>query len=175
MSAQVNFDHAILSQTRDAMVSREKHVPSSNAKTKPSPRRILIADEHEHVRRSFRSLLESRQDLRACGEAKDGQEAIQLAAHQNPDLIMLDWTMPVLDGISASRQIKRILPDVPVLMLSLHHNREIVLASQSAGAQGFVPKTGATGLLLEAVNALLQGETFFAENNQQLESLYLST
>jgi DNA-binding NarL/FixJ family response regulator len=134
-----------------------------DAKRKASWRRILIADDHEHVRMSLRSLLESRHDLKVCGEAKDGEEAVQMARELNPDLIILDVHMPVLDGISAAKQIKSILPNVPVLMHSMYNGEQMDQMSRLAGAQGFVCKADTHRVLLNAVNTLLQGRTFFHE------------
>ncbi|MGB9431915.1 MAG: response regulator transcription factor [Candidatus Acidiferrum sp.] len=134
-----------------------------DAKRKASWRRILIADDHEFVRMSLRSLLESGHDLKVCGEAKDGEEAVHMARELNPDLIILDVHMPVLDGISAAKQIKSILPNVPVLMHSMYHGQQMDQMSRVAGAQGFVCKTDTRRVLLNAVNTLLQGKTFFHE------------
>jgi two-component system response regulator NreC len=127
--------------------------------------RILIADDHEVVRKGLRSILALQEDLEICGEAADGQEAILRALQLNPDLIILDVTMPVVDGFSAAKQIRKILPDVPILMLSMHNDPTMISESQLATAQGFVTKTEATATLLIAVDAVLHGKTFFSPAN----------
>jgi DNA-binding NarL/FixJ family response regulator len=124
---------------------------------------VLIADDHEVVRKGVCSILESRDNLHVCGEANNGEEAIKKAQQLNPDLIILDVTMPVRDGFSAASQIKEMLPNVPILMLSMHDGRSMVRAAQAAGAQGFVTKADVAGVLLKAVDALLQGQTYFVE------------
>ena len=126
--------------------------------------RILIADDHEVVRRGVRSVLESCQGYDVCAEAQNGDEAVKLATKLNPDFIVLDVSMPMLDGFSAAKKIKQALPSTPILMLSMHSGREMIRASQAAGAQGFVTKTDVAAVLLKAVEALRQGQTFFAES-----------
>jgi DNA-binding NarL/FixJ family response regulator len=128
--------------------------------------RILIADDHEVVRKGVRSILESQQNLEIVGEATNGQEAVQKACKLQPDLVVLDVSMPMLDGFSAARQIRQLLPAVPILMLSMHAGPEMIRASKSAGAQGFVTKTEVASTLLNAVDALLQGHTCFTDSPQ---------
>jgi DNA-binding NarL/FixJ family response regulator len=110
-------------------------------------------------RQAVRQILESSGNLQVCGEASNGQEAIQQALELRPDLIVLDISMPVMDGLAAAKEIKPVLPDIPILMLSSF--REMVQASQEAGTQGFVIKTEVDEHLLEAVSKLLRGQTFF--------------
>ena len=90
-------------------------------------------------------------------------EALQKTRELQPDLVIMAVSMPVLDGLSAVREIKKVMPGVPVLMLSMHDGREMVRASQAAGAQGFVTKTEVASILLTAVDALLEGRNFFGE------------
>jgi DNA-binding NarL/FixJ family response regulator len=123
--------------------------------------RVLIADDHEIVRRGVRSILESRDDTHICAEASDGQEAVEKAAECNPDLVILDHSMPVLDGLGAASKIREILPNVPILMLSMHDGQPLVDALQLVGAQGFVPKAECADRLIEGVDAVMRGETFF--------------
>jgi DNA-binding NarL/FixJ family response regulator len=123
--------------------------------------RILVADDHHVVRKGVCSLLESRRDLEVCGEATNGEEAIQKSLETNPSLIILDVTMPVLDGFSAARKIKAVRPTVPILMLSIHDGPEMARSSRSVGAQGFITKAAANEVLLKAVDVLLEGGTFF--------------
>ena len=123
--------------------------------------RILVADDHPVVRKGVCSILESRKDLEICGEATNGGEAIEKSLEVNPNLIILDVTMPVLDGFSAAKEIKEVLPAVPILMLSIHDGPEMARGSRSVGAQGFITKAAANEVLLRAVDVLLTGGTFF--------------
>jgi DNA-binding NarL/FixJ family response regulator len=122
---------------------------------------VLIADDHEIVRRGVRSILESRDGLEICGEAVNGREAVNKASQLHPDLIILDQAMPVLSGLGAATEIHQLMPDVPILMLSMHDGKTLLDSLRSIGARGFVPKAECANKLLEAVDAVLRGETFF--------------
>jgi DNA-binding NarL/FixJ family response regulator len=126
--------------------------------------RILIADDHPVVRRGVCSILESRKDLIVCGEARNGEEAIQKAAELKPDLVILDVTMPVLDGLSAAKRIIASTP-LPILILSMHAGEEIVRLAKSAGARGYINKVQIAESLLKAVDTLMAGGTFFPSAN----------
>jgi DNA-binding NarL/FixJ family response regulator len=123
--------------------------------------RILVVDDHETVRRGVRSILESRKDVKVCGEAANGQEAVEKAAELVPDLIVLDVTMPQLDGFTAARRIRTFLPDVPILMFSMHGGLQVTIEAQHAGAQGLVSKSAAEQVLLKAMDAVFRGQTYF--------------
>lgn len=125
--------------------------------------RILIADDHEVVRKGVRSLLES-QDDQNITEASNGREAVDIASEMSPDLVVLDVTMPILDGLSAAKQIKKALPRVPIVILSIHNGPEMMRATQRAGADAFVTKSDLGSVLLKAVEAVMQGKTFFSES-----------
>lgn len=125
--------------------------------------RILIADDHEVVRKGVWSILAPCEHLQVCGEAANGQEAVQKALQLKPDLIILDVAMPILGGFSAAKEIKKSLPDLPILILSMHDDPEMIRASKLAGAQGFITKTDVSAALLIAVEALLQGQTFYSD------------
>jgi two-component system, NarL family, nitrate/nitrite response regulator NarL len=124
--------------------------------------RILIVDDHELVRRGIAALLLSRNGVELCGEASNGEEALQKAAELRPDLIILDVTMPVLNGLEAARRIREFLPSVPILMLSMHDGQQIMEEVKLAGAQGFLSKNEVAGVLLQAIDTLVQGGNFFA-------------
>jgi DNA-binding NarL/FixJ family response regulator len=123
--------------------------------------KVLIADDHEIVRRGVKSILLSREDTEICAEASDGQEAVLKAAECKPDLLILDHSMPVLDGLSAASKIRETMPSVPILMLSMHDGQPLIDALRLVGAQGFVPKAECADRLMEDVDAVLRGETFF--------------
>jgi DNA-binding NarL/FixJ family response regulator len=124
----------------------------------------LIADDHEIVRRGVRAILESRENIEIIGEAVNGREAVNKAAALRPDLIVMDHSMPELDGLEAAIQIRQILPKVPILILSMHEEQLLVDALRLVGAQGFVPKAECANRLLEGVDALIRGELFFKRN-----------
>jgi DNA-binding NarL/FixJ family response regulator len=119
--------------------------------------RILVADDYTAVRKGVCTLLSSRNDLEVCGEAKDGKETREL----EPDLIILDITMPVLDGFSAVREIRKFMPDVPILILSMHRGKRAIQEAKLLGAQGFVSKSHLAETLLHAVDAIVRKQTFF--------------
>jgi DNA-binding NarL/FixJ family response regulator len=125
-------------------------------------RRILIVDDHEVVTRGVISILSRRKDLRIINDAEDGQEAVRKAKQEKPDLIIMDVTMPVLDGFGAAKEIRHFLPNVPILFLSVHESRQMVERVKSVGGQGFVAKSDAGTTLLKAVDSLLRNETFFS-------------
>lgn len=123
--------------------------------------RILIADDHETVRKGVCAILTAHKDIEICGEAANGEDAVKKAVALNPDLVILDLSMPILGGLDAANQIRSALPSVPILILSMHEGYNIAEASRLAGAQGFVSKSNAGQVLLEAVEALMNGQTFF--------------
>ncbi len=145
----------------------DKSVSFHRPEMKPTVWRILIADDHERVRKSYRSLVETRRDLEVCGEATDGQEAVVKAEQCIPDLILLDVSMPVLDGFSAAKKIRELLPGIPILMLSMNDSAQMIRSSREAGAQGFVSKQISSKVLLKAVGVLLAGGTFFSKGNKR--------
>ena len=127
--------------------------------------RILIADDHEAARSAIRSELHRHHDLTVCGEASNGEEAIQQARSLNPDLIILDVMMPIKGGFAAAKEIKKALPSIPILLISSQNNGEIVRESKFARVQGFISKFRIRSDLLKATDALLRGETFFLDGN----------
>jgi two-component system nitrate/nitrite response regulator NarL len=123
--------------------------------------RVLVADDYEAVRMGLCAMLQSRQ-IEVCGQAKNGEEAVEKSRHLSPELIILDISMPVLGGIEAAQQIRVFLPDVPILFYSMHNTRELIAIAKSVGAQGFVTKDQMAARLLEAVDALRNKKTFFS-------------
>ncbi len=117
------------------------------------PLRILIADDHELARKGVRSVLEKRIDFEICGEATNGKEAIQKTLELNPDVVILDISMPVLNGLDAARIIRKSSPNTPILFLSVHDPREIVTEAHKIGVRGYVLKGDAERNLVSAVDA----------------------
>ncbi len=122
--------------------------------------RILIVDDHEALRAGVRTVLENH-GFEVCGEADNGQEAMSRALQLRPDLVILDITMPVLDGFSAAREIHKRLPGVGILLLSMHESASMVNVAKSSGAQGYVAKSEGIARLLKAVDAIAHHQTFF--------------
>ncbi len=132
------------------------------------PVRILVADDHEVVRGGLRTLLESQPGWEVCGEAGTGREALQKAKQLKPDVIVLDITMPDLDGLQATRQILRAAPKAEVLILSMHESEQVVREVLDAGARGYVMKSDAARDLVAAVDALGRHKPFFSAKVSEL-------
>ncbi len=124
------------------------------------PVRILIADDHEVVRHGVRALLEQQAGWVVCGEASSGREAVAKAVDLQPDLVVLDISMPELNGLEATRQIRHAVP-AKVLILTVHESDQVVTEVLDAGAHGYVLKTDAGRTLVEAIRALLARQEFF--------------
>jgi DNA-binding NarL/FixJ family response regulator len=118
--------------------------------------RILIADDHETLRRGVRSLLGANSSWEVCGEAEDGKEAIEKVRELNPDLVILDVTMPVMNGLEAAVQIHRIAPSVKILIFSMHDSPTLKAEFERVGADAFVVKSAPSGELISAVARLLE-------------------
>jgi len=123
--------------------------------------RILIADDHEVVRRGITSLLSSRRGWVVCAEARTGREAVALAAQHRPDIVIMDIRMPELNGLEATRQIRKMLPQTQVLVLSLHYSDQLVREIVDAGARAYVLKSDASTEVLTAIEALAKRRSFF--------------
>lgn len=123
--------------------------------------RILVADDHEIVRRGMISLIKSHPDWEVCAEADNGRQAIEKAAQTKPDIAILDIGMPVLNGLEATRHIVRENPNVKVLILTITDTDQAVKAVLDAGARGFLLKSDAARDLVTAVEALQHDKTFF--------------
>lgn len=117
------------------------------------PARILIADDNPAVRTALRQLLESL-DHPQIVEAKDGKEAITLALEQRPDAVILDLAMPRMDGLTSAHEISKLLPDLPILMCTMHWSRQLELEAEKHGVRAVVPKSNAS-LLLSVIQQLL--------------------
>ncbi len=125
-----------------------------------TPIRVLIADDHTIMRQGLRLLLEAQPDIRIVGEAGDGAEAVHLTHEAHPTVVIMDITMPVMDGLAATRIIKQEMPEVHVLTLTMHENDEYFFRVLQAGASGYVLKQAAASDLIAAVRAVARGEVF---------------
>jgi DNA-binding NarL/FixJ family response regulator len=122
-------------------------------------KRLVLADDHHLLRRGFRSLLGSEPRLEVVGEASTGLEAIEICRRLAPDLVLMDVRMPEMDGITATRQIKREQPGVSVLMVTMHENPDYLFAALDAGAAGYVLKDDPEDRLINAILRTLDGES----------------
>lgn len=126
------------------------------------PVRILVADDHETVRKGICAILSSRLTLGEVGEASDGLEAIAKAKELEPDLIVLDITMPKLGGFEAAREIRKLYPRMPILFLSMHDGKHLIETAKAIPVQGYVMKNQVGRALVDAAEELLKGNTFFS-------------
>ncbi len=124
--------------------------------------RILLADDHAVVRSGFRALLQQQEGLTVVGEASDGREAVALAESLQPDVVVMDLTMPNLNGVEAARQITTRFPQMAVVILSMHSDEAYVLRALKAGARGYLLKEAAEADLISAIRAVQQGKAFFS-------------
>jgi DNA-binding NarL/FixJ family response regulator len=122
-------------------------------------KRLILVDDHHLLRRGFRSLLSSEPGLEVVGEASNGLEAIELCRRLDPDLVLMDVRMPEMDGITATRHIKREQPGIGVLMVTMHENPDYLLEALDAGAAGYVLKDAPADRLISAVHRTLNGES----------------
>jgi DNA-binding NarL/FixJ family response regulator len=129
-----------------------------------NPVRILVADDHEVVRRGVCALLEGHAGFQVCDEAVDGREAVDKARRSLPDVVILDIGMPGLNGFDAARQIRKVSPDSEVLILTMHESEQVIREVLAAGARGYVLKSDAGRDLLAAVEALSHHKTFFTSS-----------
>jgi DNA-binding NarL/FixJ family response regulator len=127
-----------------------------------TPVRVLLADDHALVRAGIRALLEGLEGVAVVAEAGNGGEVLELARKHRPDVVLLDISMPGIGGLEASAQLKQEIPEVRVVMLSMHANEEYVLQALRAGAVGYMLKDSATAELELALQAVMQGETYLS-------------
>ena len=124
--------------------------------------RIILADDHKLVRQGFRLILMSQDDMDVVGETGNGREAVDLAKSLNPDVIVMDVTMPEMNGIEATRRIREISPHIRVLALSVHRDSVYVREIIRAGAEGYLLKESADTDLLAAIRAVAQGNSYLS-------------
>ncbi len=125
-----------------------------------SPVRILLVDDHAVVRAGLRMLLAADPELQIVGEAENGAQALQLTEDLEPDVVLMDISMPDMNGIEATRRIKERQPDVAVLALTMHEDDQYFFEMLAAGAAGYVPKRAAPNDLISAIHAVQKGGVF---------------
>lgn len=122
--------------------------------------RVLVVDDHAVIRRGVQGILRSFPEWELCGEAENGQEAVKLAETLKPEIIIMDVSMPVLNGLEATRIIHELLPNARILLLTLHSSTELVRTAFRAGARGYVLKSDAEQELIRALNVLVGDGTY---------------
>jgi len=123
--------------------------------------KVLLADDHALVRTGIRSLLEGAR-AQVVGEASDGREAVRMCAELRPEVVFMDVAMPGLSGIEAARQLHQLQPEVGIIMLSMHADRQYIYESARAGASGYVLKDAAFTELIAAIDTVLQGRRYLS-------------
>jgi DNA-binding NarL/FixJ family response regulator len=126
--------------------------------------RILVADDNAAVRHYLRGLLELQDTWRVCGEARTGGEVLERVKENPPDMILLDFQMPDLNGIDAARQISSLFPDIPILMITIHLSPQLADEARKVGIRGVCAKSD-VGSIVGAVDALLRRQTYFPSSD----------
>jgi len=124
--------------------------------------RILVVDDSPAIRRYLRGILEQQQGWRVCDEARNGQDAVDRFWEIDPDVVVLDFQMPGMNGLDAARRIKRLSPNTPILMVTLYLTKQLSEEAQKVGVRGACAKTD-LHCVVDAVGALLRKETYFPE------------
>jgi DNA-binding NarL/FixJ family response regulator len=122
----------------------------------------MFVDDHAVVRRGLRSLVDGVPGWEVCAEASDGYEALEVAADVRPDIVVMDLSMPKLSGVDATLQLKKLLPDVEVLILTMHESDRLAGQVLRAGARGYLLKSESEGKLMEALEALSHHRSYFS-------------
>ena len=136
--------------------------------------RVLVVDDYEPFRHFVRATLQARPELRIICEASDGLQAVQKAEELQPDLVLLDIGLPLVNGMEAAHKISRLVPGATILFLSQNNDADIIEAAISNGAKGYVLKLNAQRELLPAVQAVLRGERFASSGISQRRATPLS-
>lgn len=123
--------------------------------------RVLLVDDHAILREGIKALLEKKENIEVVAEAANGREAVSKVAQFRPDVAVLDISMPLMDGLEATRQMKRESPDVKILILTMHDDEEYFFQLLRAGASGYVTKKAVSRELVSAIEAVCRGESFF--------------
>jgi len=124
--------------------------------------KVILAEDHTIVRQGLRSLLEQSEDIEVIAEAEDGREAVKKTGQHQPDIVLMDISMPLLNGIEATRQIKKEFPEVKVLILTMHTTEEYIHQILHAGASGFLVKKTAHHELISAIRAIHKGDAYLS-------------
>lgn len=149
---------------------------SNNAGTPRRRVRLMLVDDHEVVRHGVRSLIETVPDWTLCAEASGGEEALKAAAEAKPDIVVLDVSMPNVSGLDLILQLKKLLPKVEILVLTMHDSERIVAQALRAGSRGYLLKSDTADKLIEAIAALSRRQTYFSASvSETLLQAYLNS
>jgi DNA-binding NarL/FixJ family response regulator len=129
---------------------------------------ILLVDDHEIVREGLRAMIEREPGWEICGDASTGREAVAMAGNLKPDIVIMDIGMPELNGLEAARQIKKLLPEVEILIFTANETEEIVRQVFQAGARGYLLKSEANKHLLPALDMLAKHRTYFSSSVSEM-------
>lgn len=141
----------------------------------PDVRRVLIADDHDVVRRGLRGFIESRPGWQVVAEAADGLDALRQAHVEQPDIAIVDYSIPLMNGAQLTRRIRAQAPKTQVLVFTMHESESVIREVLAAGARGFLVKADSEKLLFAALDALAQGKPFFTgQVNEALLAHYLA-
>jgi DNA-binding NarL/FixJ family response regulator len=127
--------------------------------------RVLLVDDQESVRNGLRLMLGTQSSFALCGEACNGLQALQMSRELHPEIIVMDISMPVLNGLEATREILKACPDVEILIFSQHDSSQAARAAKEAGARGFLAKSEAGKFLLPALSSMASHKPFFPFHN----------
>jgi two-component system, NarL family, response regulator DegU len=131
----------------------------ADARRSPEPARVVVVDDHDSVREGLKEMLADVPDIRVVGEAANGREAVELCDRELPNLMLMDVRMPRMDGLAATREIKREHPETSVLMVTMHEHTDYLLEALQAGAAGYVLKDATRQELIAAIRRVLSGES----------------
>lgn len=134
----------------------------SRTSSRPSVKRVMLADDHAVVRRGLRTLIEGVPGWEVCAEAADGNETVKLATETKPDVLIMDLSMPGLGGVDATIQIRKVLPQIEVLILTMHESDRLAGQALRAGARGYLLKGESEDKLMEALEALSRHQPYFS-------------
>lgn len=124
--------------------------------------KVVLADDHKLVRDGLRAILEHEEDITLVAEAEDGRGAINQVRRHSPDVVLMDISMPGLDGMDAAREIRELFPDVEVIILSMHSSKEHIYQALKAGLRGFLRKESAGVEVVEAIRSVSRGERYLS-------------
>jgi len=136
----------------------EAHTNNAHSSRKNRKISIIVADDHPLFRQSIRTVLEIQYDFQVVAEASDGEEAVRLTAELQPDVVLMDITMPKLDGLEATRQIKSSYPNIAVLVLTIHSDDQHVIGILEAGAAGYLTKSVFGEEVVQSIRGVVAGE-----------------
>ena len=130
--------------------------------------RILLADDHTILRAGLKMMLNAQPDMEIVGEAQDGRQSMQEAQRLQPDIILMDITMPDMNGIEATKQIKKLLPEIKILILTMHEHDEYIFQALRAGASGYMLKEAADTELISAIHIIQSGQFYLSPTAQSV-------